>query len=138
MNFSQPTFQNVKCAWLLLKVTYGLLFIAAGADKFMNIITQWDKYLSPMVLENLPVNPTTFMQIIGVAEILLGLTILFVCSRLGGYIAMAWLLIISVNLLAMGTLYRDIAVRDIVMAIGALALARLTAAHESINQVTKR
>lgn len=128
MNISQTAHDKVKLSWLVLKFTYGLLFIVAGADKFFNIITHWEKYISPMVLNIIPVTSQQFIWGVGIFEIVLGLAILTVATRIGAYIAMAWLLIIAVNLVTMG-LY-DIAVRDIVMAIGSLVLAFLTDAHD--------
>ena len=55
-------------------------------------------------------------------EAAVGLTILFVSPRTGGYVASAWLLLVAGNL-ALGGFF-DIAVRDVVMSIAALTLAR--------------
>jgi hypothetical protein len=44
-------------------------------------------------------------------------------TRLGAWIAAAWLVLIAVNLVTMGLF--DIAVRDLAMAVGAYTLARL-------------
>jgi hypothetical protein len=48
-------------------------------------------------------------------------------TRLGGYLAAAWLVCIALNLVSTGQ-YFDIAVRDVAMAIAAFTLARLTEA----------
>jgi len=117
--------QKLVSTWWTLRVTYGLLFVVAGLDKFTNLVTMWEKYLSPMVIEYLPLEIAKIMMGIAGIEILIGAVILLGCARLGGYLAMFWLLIISLNLLSTG-MYFDIAVRDIVMAVGALTLARLT------------
>ena len=113
----------------MLKMTYGLVAIIAGADKFFNLIVHWEKYVSPMVAAYLPINMQYFMYTIGIVEIAVGLLILSQYTRLGAYLIAAWLGIIVLNLLSMGTYY-DIAVRDIVMMIGALALAQLTLIQE--------
>ncbi len=115
--------------WLMLKVTYGLVGIAAGADKFFNIITNWEQYLSPKISALIPLIPTHFMYIVGIVEIAVGILILTKFTRLGAYLIAAWLVIIVANLLSMG-MYYDIAVRDVVMAVGALALAQLTLIQE--------
>jgi hypothetical protein len=47
-------------------------------------------------------------------------------TRIGAYVVGAWLLAIAFNLIAMGT-YLDIAVRDVVMSIGAFTLAEMSA-----------
>ena len=128
MNIAQAAYDKVIQSWWILKLTYGLLFIVAGADKFINLITNWAQYVSLTILN---VVPLTSQQIIwgsGIFEIILGLLILVIATRIGAYITMVWLLVISANLITMGLF--DIAVRDIVMAIGALVLALLTNAHE--------
>lgn len=107
----------------VLKWTYGLVPIAAGADKFAHVLTDWDKYLAPVVTDILPLAPHTFMSIVGVIEIIAGI-IVFVKPRIGSLIVGFWLLGIVINLLLTGQ-YFDIAVRDTVMAIGAFSLYML-------------
>jgi hypothetical protein len=65
------------------------------------------------------------MHIVGVIEIVAGIVVLSRFTRFGAYLVSAWLAAIGVNLLTTGT-YLDVAVRDIVMAIGAFTLAKLT------------
>ena len=63
----------------LLKYTFGIVPIVAGADKFTNILTNWEQYINPSI----------------------ALTLL------------------------LGFNYVDVAIRDLVMAIAALSMARL-------------
>ena len=116
--------------WLMLKITYGLVGIAAGADKFLNVITHWEKYVSPRIAQYIPGQSSQFLYAIGIVEIIVGIMILTKFTRLGAYLMAAWLVIIVANLLTMDGMYYDIVVRDIVMAVGALALAQLTLIHE--------
>ncbi|MBP9160771.1 MAG: hypothetical protein WBO28_07085 [Flavobacteriales bacterium] len=111
------------------RVTYGLVPIAAGADKFTNLLTHWSNYVSPGLQTLLPFSADTFMMIVGVVEIVAGLFVLSI-PRIGAWIVAAWLLIIACTLVLSGT-YLDVAVRDIVMALGAYVLARLTGILES-------
>src|SRR2546428_4011360 len=60
----------------LLQIGYGLVPIVAGADKFTNLLVDWDRYLSPKVERRLPVNGRTFMRLVGVIEIGAGLLVL--------------------------------------------------------------
>jgi hypothetical protein len=46
-------------------------------------------------------------------------------TRLGAYVVMAWLVLLALNLVAAGHL--DIAVRDLVMAVGAFTLGQTAA-----------
>lgn len=131
MEISNKSARIITQAWLFLKYTYGLLFVVAGADKFFNLVTHWQQYASPVVTKLFPVPLTTFMISVGIIEIIIGLLILTKHTRLGAYLAMTWLLLIVINLVSMGTFF-DIAVRDIVMAIGAYILAQLTDVHEAI------
>jgi len=72
----------------------------------------------------LPFSTTTLMGIVGIVEIAVGIAVLTAWTRLGAYVASAWLVLVAVNLALAG--YFDVAVRDVVMAIGAFTLARLT------------
>ena len=101
----------------------------AGLDKFFNLLTNWEMYLSPQMQRLLPVSGTTFMHIVGVIEMVVGLAILTRWTRLGSYVAMLWLILIALNLIATGGFF-DVAVRDLVMAIAAYTLARLTEARQ--------
>ncbi len=127
MAVAHVTPQKAHTLQLMLKLTYGLLFIAAGADKFTNIITHWSKYLSPTIAQFLPISPAIFMYIVGIFEIIVGVGILMShWTKKAALIATGWLMAIVLNLVTMGTLY-DIAVRDTVMAVGAYILSQLSA-----------
>jgi hypothetical protein len=64
------------------------------------------------------------MRAVGVVEIAAGLWVLFK-PRVGAYVVAAWLFAIIVNLLLIPGYY-DVALRDFVLMLGALALARLS------------
>lgn len=108
----------------IMRLTYGLVPIVAGADKFTHYLVDWDQYLAPQIANMLPFPAHTFMAIVGVVEIVAGLLVL-IKPRLGSIIVCLWLLGIAINLLMTGQYY-DIAVRDTVMAIGALSLFMLS------------
>jgi hypothetical protein len=114
----------------ILKFTFGLVPIVAGADKFLNLLVQWDLYLNPVVAGLLPFSVGVFMSIIGTIEIIAGLIVL-IRPGTGGYIVAAWLLLIALSLIASGH-FLDVAVRDLVMAIGAFVLARLTTIRDNL------
>ena len=108
-----------------LKFLFTAVPIVAGADKFTNFLTQWDAYLNPLALSIVPVSAPTFMHAVGVVEIIAGVLV-FLRPRLGGFVVMAWLIAIALQLLLWGR-FLDVAVRDIVIALsGPLVLARLT------------
>ena len=113
----------------ILHWTYGLVPIAAGADKFLHLLTDWDKYLAPVVTDIIPLSPATFMGIVGVIEIVAGIIVLL-RPKIGSLIVALWLIGIVINLLLTGQ-YFDIAVRDTVMAIGAFCLYLLAGANKS-------
>jgi len=126
--------KELNAAFWALRVAFGFGSLIAGLDKFTNILVNWQKYLSPAAERMLPVSATTFMHFVGVVEIAVGLAILFGATRSFGYIAMLWLFAIAANLISMGTYY-DIAVRDILLGIGAYALARVTEGRQSVITV---
>jgi len=116
--------QKLHSTWNLLRLTYSIIPVVAGFDKFTDILTNWDKYLHPGIASMLPFQSHTFMMIVGVIEIIAGI-IVFVRPAIGGYIVMCWLILIALTLLASGN-YLDVAVRDLAMAIGAFSLARIS------------
>ena len=120
--------RGLDSARLALKVGLGLAAFLAGLDKFFNLLTDWEAYLSPLVASRLPISAAAFMALVGVIEMVVGLAILTRWTRDGAYIAMVWLVLIALNLVTTGR-YFDVAVRDVEMAIAAYALARLTEAH---------
>jgi uncharacterized membrane protein len=99
--------------------------ILAGADKFFHLLCDWDKYLAPQVANILPFSGHTFMLIVGVIEIVAGIGVMLL-PRVFAYVVSAWLVGIILNLLIAGA-YFDVALRDLGLALGALALGRLAA-----------
>jgi len=106
----------------LLRVLFGAVPIVAGLDKFTNLLTNWEQYLSPWVTRFVPAS--TFMHTVGVIEIAAGVLVLSKLTRIGAYVVSLWLVGIAFNLLTTGK-YFDVAVRDLVMAGGAFTLAKL-------------
>ena len=104
----------------ILRWTYTLVPIVAGADKFMHLLVDWDKYLAPQIASLLPVSPQSFMHLVGIIEIAAGLLVL-IKPRSGSLVVALWLAGIALNLLLTGQYY-DIAVRDAVMAVGAFSV----------------
>lgn len=113
----------------LLRYTFALVPIAAGADKFTNLLTHWEKYINPTLSGILPLPGAGFMMIAGVIEIIAGIIVLKK-PELGGYIVAAWLTVVALSLLP-GLTYADVAVRDLVMAIAAFSMARLSILTEA-------
>jgi uncharacterized membrane protein YphA (DoxX/SURF4 family) len=110
--------------WWSLRLTFGLIPIIAGVDKFTNLLVDWRQYLSPLATEVLPLTATQFMYGVGLIEIAAGVIVLSRYTRVGAYIVSAWLAAIAINLVMVG--YYDIAVRDLALAVGAVALGQLT------------
>ena len=121
---------QIESAWWVLRIALGLGPLIAGADKFFNILTDWSMYLNAHIAALLPVDAATFMQVIGVVEMVVGAAILTSFTRIGAWVAMAWLIGIAVNLFMTGMFF-DLAVRDLEIAVAAYALARLTEAREA-------
>lgn len=109
-------------AYQILRVAFTIAPILAGLDKFFNFLTQWQQYLSAP-FNVLGDSPTT-MLVVGVIEIIAGIGI-WLKPKIFAYIVALWLLFIIINLLILGNFY-DIALRDLGLLLGALALARLS------------
>ena len=123
-----------------LRIAFGLTAFLAGADKFLNLLTNWEQYASPLVLNIVPLSAGALMRAAGVIEMIVGIAVLAGLARLGGYVVAAWLTLIALSLLTTGRFF-DVAVRDLVMACGAYTLARLAElraesaqhVHESVH-----
>ena len=122
--------RRTESAWWVLRIALGLGPLLVGLDKFFNVLVNWEMYISPLVHRLLPVSVTTFVYAVGVIEMAVGAAILTNWPRLGGYIAMLWLMAIAFNLVSMGRFY-DIAARDLLIAAGAFSLARMSEAREA-------
>ena len=122
------TNKHLDSAWWALRIGLGVGPFLAGLDKFFNLLTNWEMYLSPLAQKFLPFSATSFMHIVGVIEMIVGLAILTRWTRLGSYAAAIWLVTIAINLVTTGMFF-DLAVRDLEIAIGAFTLARLTEAR---------
>lgn len=112
----------------ILKYVFVIVPIAAGADKFINLLTDWTVYIHPALADILPMSAATFMMIVGVIEIGAGILVLKL-TRIGAYVVSLWLILIALSLLLTWN-HPDVAVRDIVMAAAAFTLAKLTEAGE--------
>lgn len=112
-------------AWWALRVGLGLSAFLAGLDKYFGLLADWEAYLSPLALAAVPLSAETFMRVVGVVEMAAGVLLLAGFTRVGGYVVMAWLTGIALNLVTTGG-YLDVAVRDVGLAIAAFTLARLT------------
>ena len=119
---NDPAYQ----AFWLLRIGFTVAPILFGADKFADLLTNWDKYLAPWVNGIVPGTAHQAMYAVGVIEIVARLCVLIV-PRFGGYLVAAWLLGIIVNLLSIGNYY-DVALRDFGLLLAALTLARLAKA----------
>jgi hypothetical protein len=111
-------------AFWLLRSTFTVAPILFGLDKFLGVLTDdWEAYLAPWVNDLVPGTAHEAMLLVGVVEIVAGLVVA-VAPRWGGLLVAAWLAGIIVNLVSTGEYY-DIALRDVGLLAGALALSLL-------------
>ncbi len=106
----------------ILYWTFGLLPIITGIDKYLNLLTDWEKYIKPFE-GIIPFSLHTFMMIVGIIEIIAGI-IVFIIPRVGAFIVAIWLACIVI-VLVIGMNYYDVAARDLVMALSAFCLGEL-------------
>jgi uncharacterized membrane protein YphA (DoxX/SURF4 family) len=126
---ANPVYQ----AFLILRIGFTVAPIVAGLDKFANLLADWTKYLAPVIPKTLGVSPETFMRGVGVIEIVAGVLVAAL-PRYAAYVVAAWLAAIIVNLLVLGS-YLDVALRDLGLMLGAIALGRLA---QSVHRSTER
>lgn len=115
----RPAYQ----AYRILHVGFVVAPIVAGLDKFLHLLCNWDQYLAPWIANLSPIGGHNLMLAAGVVEIAAGVLVA-IKPRLGAPIVGAWLCLIILNLITMGS-YLDVALRDLGLALGAFALSRL-------------
>lgn len=127
--------KRVVFSWNLLRYAYAAVLLLAGLDKILgtDLIVYWPKYISPFVAGLLPVPQGVFLIGMGVVEVAVAVLLATKWPRIGGYLSVLWLVVIAINLLLLG--YVDIAIRDVLLAVGAGALAELTVAVEQLKFV---
>ena len=96
--------KELESTWWMLRIGFGLVPALAGLDKIFraNLLADWPSYISPLAAAVLPMSGDVFMQIVGVIELGVGVAVLTVATRLGAYVAAAWLVAIAVNLISTG------------------------------------
>jgi uncharacterized membrane protein YphA (DoxX/SURF4 family) len=124
MTNSTDTSSGAGQAFMILRFGFTVAPILAGLDKFFDLLVDWDKYLSPMANNALGGHGHQFMMVVGVVEIIAGIGVAFK-PRVFAYIVAIWLVLIILNLLSIPGYY-DVALRDLGLALGALALGRLS------------
>src|SRR5262245_16032309 len=110
-------------AYQILRFGFTVAPIVAGLDKFLHLLTNWDQYLPSVVNNMLGGRGHEFMMVVGVIEIIAGIGV-FLKPKIFAYVVSAWLVLIIINLLMIPG-YFDVALRDLGLALGALALGRL-------------
>ena len=111
-------------AFRILQFGFTVAPILAGLDKFFHLLVNWDQYLPGVVANASPIPAHTLMLIVGVIEIVAGIGVALK-PRIFAYIVAAWLALIIINLLMIPG-YFDVALRDLGLCLGALALGRLS------------
>ncbi len=116
---SDPAYQ----AFLLLRTVFTVAPILFGLDKFTNLLVDWPIYLAPWINGIMPGTAQQAMYAVGLIEVVAGIAVA-IAPRFGAWLVAAWLAGIIVNLLTFPG-YFDIALRDVGLLVGAVALARL-------------
>lgn len=123
-------------AYVMLRTGFTALPVLFGADKFVNVLTNWEHYLAPWIVRLIPVTAHQAMLIVGVIEIAAGLAVA-VKPRYAAYVVAAWLAGIVINLVSYPGFY-DIALRDFGLMVAALALARLATVYDPARRRRSR
>jgi hypothetical protein len=112
---------------MILRLGFIALPLIVGIDKFFNQLADWERYLSDTVVDLSPLSITNTMRVVGVIELVAALLVI-IRPRIGGYVIAIWMALVIVNLLLIPGFY-DIALRDLGLLLGALALSRLAASR---------
>jgi hypothetical protein len=133
MNISTVTYQKLNHTWFIIRITYGLLFLILGLDKFARImVTNWPDLISPVIhnIVHVPVDVILFLS--ASFELILTFLIFTHWPRLGGYLGALWLGAWTINYFHLESAWA-MALSAAVMAIGSFTLGRLTTIKERIT-----
>jgi uncharacterized membrane protein YphA (DoxX/SURF4 family) len=122
VSYKEPSYH----AYLILRFAFTVAPILAGLDKFFGYLVNWEKYLSPTF--NVLGDAHTTMMVVGIVEIIAGIGV-WLKPKFFAYIVALWLLGIIINLLMLQNFY-DIALRDLGLMLGALALGCLSRRYD--------
>lgn len=114
----------------LLLLTYSLLFILVGIDKFFNYFVDWQQFMSPFIQSILPINSFILIRLFGASQIILGLLLLLSNSLIIMYTALVMLIVIFINLVSIQSLNIVVA-HDFCMIMQCIVLILLTQAMHS-------
>ena len=123
-DIANPGFQ----AYQILRIGFTVAPIIAGVDKFLHLLVNWDQYLPSVVNNMIGGRGHQFMLVVGVIEIVAGIGV-FIKPKYFAYVVSIWLVLIIANLLMIPG-YFDVALRDLGLALGALALGRLSSTYD--------
>ena len=123
-DIANPGFQ----AYQILRIGFTVAPIIAGVDKFLHLLVNWDQYLASVVNNMIGGRGHQFMLAVGVMEIVAGIGV-FIKPKYFAYVVSIWLVLIIANLLMIPG-YFDVALRDLGLALGALALGRLSSTYD--------
>ncbi len=115
---------------LILILFFSFTLIVAGFDKFFNVLVNWVIFLNPKLLP-FSIVPGLFMKFVGIFEILLGLSLFTKWRMVASYLIAVWFILISMNLFSLNLNF--VAFKDILRAIGAILLAKLSKETPQIN-----
>lgn len=124
-SLARPAYQ----AYQILRAGFTVAPILAGLDKFFHLLVNWDQYLPPIVNNLTGGHGHELMLAAGVIEVVAGIGVWFM-PKVFAYVVAAWLVLIIVNLLMIPG-YFDVALRDFGLALGALALGRLSTEYSN-------
>jgi hypothetical protein len=111
-------------AYSLLLLGFVAAPILAGLDKFFYVLVDWDKYVAPFLETLVGGQASTLMLVAGVVEVAAGIG-MWIRPRIFSYVVAGWLGAIILNLLLIPGFF-DVALRDLGLLLGALALGRLS------------
>lgn len=106
-------------SWWVLRITYGLLFILVGSDKFFNLLTQWPQFIGSLVPQE------GFLNFFAILQIIAGLLLFTPWLQAGINFMLILLITIFFNLL---TAHAGVVViaHDLMMMVHVYVLWQLT------------
>jgi hypothetical protein len=87
-------------AYQILYYGYIALFVVAGFDKFLRLMTSWDNLAAPGIAATLHLSTGSLSVVAGVVELLIAAGVALK-PRIGSWMATIWLWLVIINLLVL-------------------------------------
>lgn len=125
-------YRKLSATWWMLRLTYALLFICVGVDKFFNAMVEWHSFLTPYLSHYFSVADSFILHGFALIQMSIGFLLLTKWYRAATYAGLVTLIIIFFNLLTLNSCL-VVLTHDVLMIQGMITFLVLTQIRDEIT-----